>query len=48
MWLTGFRKKPELSTENWKELAPVGFFASLAHAFSGKSVMDLNAFALDN
>jgi len=34
MWLTGFRKSPELSTENWKQLAPVGLCASLSHAFS--------------
>merc|ERR1719201_2205791 len=33
-WLTGFRKSPELSTENWKQLAPVGLCASLSHAFS--------------
>ena len=34
MWLTGLRKAPELTAENWKELAPVGLFASLSHAFS--------------
>ncbi|KAJ1417574.1 triose-phosphate transporter family-domain-containing protein [Ochromonadaceae sp. CCMP2298] len=34
LWLTGLRKAPEMSSENWKELAPVGLFASLAHAFS--------------
>eukprot|EP01032_Pedospumella_encystans_P007635 gene7635-9139_t len=34
MWLTGMRKAPELTAENWKELAPVGLFASLSHAFS--------------
>mmetsp|Transcript_169220 Transcript_169220/g.411408 ORF Transcript_169220/g.411408 Transcript_169220/m.411408 type:complete len:384 (+) Transcript_169220:13-1164(+) len=33
-WLTGIRKSPELTAENWKELSPVGLFASLAHAFS--------------
>jgi len=33
-WLTGLRKAPEMSFDNWKELAPVGLFASLAHAFS--------------
>lgn len=33
-WLTGIRKSPELTMENWKELSPVGLFASLAHAFS--------------
>ena len=43
MWLTGIRKKPDLSSDNWKELAPVGFFASLAHAFS---VMALGAGAV--
>jgi len=34
MWITGIRNKPQLSLDNWKELAPVGLFASLAHAFS--------------
>lgn len=34
MWATGIRKKPQLKFENWKALAPVGLFASLAHAFS--------------
>lgn len=34
MWLTGIRKSPQLTAENWKELAPVGLFSSLAHAFS--------------
>lgn len=34
MWLTGLRKAPELSADNWKELAPVGLWASLSHAFS--------------
>jgi len=34
MWLTGLRKAPELTADNWKELAPVGLFASLSHAFS--------------
>ena len=34
MWITGIRPKPELTTENWKELSPVGLWASLAHAFS--------------
>lgn len=33
-WLTGIRKAPELTADNWKELSPVGLFASLAHAFS--------------
>jgi len=33
-WLTGLRKAPEMSGENWKEVAPVGLFAALAHAFS--------------
>jgi solute carrier family 35 protein E1 len=33
-WLTGIRKTPELTADNWKELSPVGLFASLAHAFS--------------
>lgn len=34
MWLTGIRKAPVLTADNWKELAPVGLFASLSHAFS--------------
>jgi len=33
-WLTGIRKSPSLTLDNWKQLAPVGLFASLAHAFS--------------
>merc|ERR1719408_511720 len=33
-WLTGIRKSPELTMDNWKELSPVGLWASLAHAFS--------------
>jgi len=34
MWLTGIRKAPEMTIDNWKEIAPVGLWASLAHAFS--------------
>jgi len=34
MWLTGLRKAPTLTLDNWKELSPVGLWASLAHAFS--------------
>lgn len=34
MWLTGIRNKPNMTTDNWKELSPVGLWASLAHAFS--------------
>lgn len=34
MWLTGIRDKPNMTTDNWKELSPVGLWASLAHAFS--------------
>ena len=34
MWLLGLRKSPELTADNWKSLAPVGLWASLAHAFS--------------
>jgi len=34
MWLTGLRKSPSLTVDNWKELSPVGLWASLAHAFS--------------
>ena len=34
LWLTGIRKSPKLTLDNWKELAPVGLFTSLAHAFS--------------
>jgi len=33
-WATGLRKSPSMTADNWKELAPVGLFASLAHAFS--------------
>jgi len=34
LWLFGVRKSPNLTLDNWKELAPVGLFTSLAHAFS--------------
>lgn len=34
LWLTGLRKAPQLSADNWKELSPVGLWAALAHAFS--------------
>lgn len=34
LWLTGLRPAPKLTAENWKEMAPVGIWASLAHAFS--------------
>lgn len=34
LWLSGIRKAPKLTLDNWKELAPVGLFTSLAHAFS--------------
>jgi len=34
MWLTGLRPAPKLTSENWKELTPVGVWAALAHAFS--------------
>lgn len=34
MWLTGMRRAPEMTADNWKELAPVGLWASLSHAFS--------------
>jgi len=34
MWLTGIRDKPNMTYDNWKELSPVGLWASLAHAFS--------------
>mmetsp|Transcript_15686 Transcript_15686/g.15821 ORF Transcript_15686/g.15821 Transcript_15686/m.15821 type:complete len:392 (+) Transcript_15686:62-1237(+) len=43
LWLTGVRKAPELSLDNWKELSPVGLFSCLAHAFS---VMALGAGAV--
>jgi len=33
-WIGGVRKSPDLTLDNWKALAPVGLFASLAHAFS--------------
>ena len=32
--ITGLRKSPSLTLDNWKELSPVGLWASLAHAFS--------------
>jgi len=34
LWLTGVRQSPDMTGDNWKEIAPVGIFASLAHAFS--------------
>ncbi len=34
MWVTGIRKPPDMTIDNWKEIAPVGLWASLAHAFS--------------
>lgn len=34
LWLTGLRQAPKMTTENWKELSPVGLWAALAHAFS--------------
>jgi hypothetical protein len=34
MWLTGVRKSPDLTLDNWKELSPVGLWAALSHAFS--------------
>eukprot|EP00595_Chromulina_sp_UTEXLB2642_P000218 CAMPEP_0196761632 /NCGR_PEP_ID=MMETSP1095-20130614/928_1 /TAXON_ID=96789 ORGANISM="Chromulina nebulosa, Strain UTEXLB2642" /NCGR_SAMPLE_ID=MMETSP1095 /ASSEMBLY_ACC=CAM_ASM_000446 /LENGTH=289 /DNA_ID=CAMNT_0042111437 /DNA_START=358 /DNA_END=1228 /DNA_ORIENTATION=+ len=34
LWLTGARPQPKLTTDNIKELSPVGLWASLAHAFS--------------
>lgn len=34
MWVTGLRSAPNMSSDNWKEIAPVGLWASLAHAFS--------------
>jgi solute carrier family 35 protein E1 len=34
LWVTGIRKAPQLTLDNWKELSPVGFWACLAHAFS--------------
>ncbi len=30
----GIRKSPKMTLDNWKELAPVGVFTALAHAFS--------------
>ena len=41
--ITGIRKAPQLTLDNWKELSPVGLWASLAHAFS---VMALGAGAV--
>eukprot|EP01031_Cornospumella_fuschlensis_P044523 gene44523-54451_t len=34
LWVTGIRKAPEMTADNWKELSPVGIWAALAHAFS--------------
>jgi solute carrier family 35 protein E1 len=34
LWVIGIRDKPQMTAENWREIAPVGLFASLAHAFS--------------
>ncbi|RYG70026.1 hypothetical protein EON64_01255 [archaeon] len=34
LWITGLRKAPEMTAENWKELSPVGVWAALSHAFS--------------
>jgi len=34
LWITGIRKAPALTLDNWKELSPVGLFTCLAHAFS--------------
>lgn len=34
LWATGLRSKPDMTADNWKEVAPVGLWASLAHAFS--------------
>jgi len=42
-WLLRVRKAPQLTLDNWKELAPVGLWACLAHAFS---VMALGAGAV--
>jgi len=42
-WLTGLRKAPKLTLGNWQEMAPIGIFAALAHAFS---VMALSAGAV--
>lgn len=33
-WASGLRNKPDMTAANWKEIAPVGLWASLAHAFS--------------
>lgn len=43
LWITGLRKAPSMTVDNWKELSPVGLWASLAHAFS---VMALGAGAV--
>lgn len=34
LWITGIRPAPKLTADNWRELAPVGIWAALAHAFS--------------
>lgn len=33
-WLTGLRTAPDMTVANWKEIAPVGMWASLSHALS--------------
>jgi len=32
--ITGLRKAPVMTSDNWKELSPVGLWTALAHAFS--------------
>mmetsp|Transcript_8303 Transcript_8303/g.11604 ORF Transcript_8303/g.11604 Transcript_8303/m.11604 type:complete len:401 (+) Transcript_8303:61-1263(+) len=34
LWITGLRKAPAMTADNWKELSPVGLWTALAHAFS--------------
>eukprot|EP00281_Chroomonas_sp_CCMP1168_P021927 CAMPEP_0206228730 /NCGR_PEP_ID=MMETSP0047_2-20121206/9321_1 /ASSEMBLY_ACC=CAM_ASM_000192 /TAXON_ID=195065 /ORGANISM="Chroomonas mesostigmatica_cf, Strain CCMP1168" /LENGTH=362 /DNA_ID=CAMNT_0053651985 /DNA_START=107 /DNA_END=1195 /DNA_ORIENTATION=+ len=43
LWLVGLRKKPEMTMDNWKEMAPIGLWAAGAH---GGSVVALGAGAV--
>jgi hypothetical protein len=48
-WILGIRKRPNLSFDNWKSLAPIGVFNAAAHGASvlalgaGKSVHSLDS-----
>jgi len=40
LWILGIRKRPDLTLDNWKALAPIGVFNAAAH---GASVLALGA-----